>query len=151
MRRALLLLPIIVLAALVAGCSDDVTKERDYADGVLAAKRSIDKAYDDVFPDGIDKASSVEQTSLLKLQRAAREASVKVEQLDPPSDLEDEDERIVAAFQQISKGIDEIVATRDKAIADRTRNKQKSDTGSADYLEGSVELKVLIDQLRATR
>lgn len=134
------------VASLLAGCSDDQSRERDYAKAVLDARESIDRAYDDARPTNRsavqDEAARARMATLTK---AAMEAHARVRALDPPEHLRDEDRRIVEAFARIEHGASMLSTTP----AGRTGNTvQRTRDGLDALIAGRLELEEEIERLQ---
>lgn len=145
MRAALpLVLAGVLLAAVAAaGCADDRTREREYANRVLSARASLDEAYEDVARSGEDSIAGADQLELEALAEQARRAHAKVRALTPPQHLRDEDRRIVRAFAEIERG------TAALAAAGGTRRQvERRRAGLRTYIDGTVQLDAEIDRLR---
>lgn len=134
---------LLAVAGLLAGCADEQSRTRDYARGVLEAKRELDRAYTNVAPKGLATKEPASEEALVELQNTAREARRDVEALDPPEDLKDEDKRIVAALRKIERGTADIVSGRragpDSDLAQK---------GLEQYVQGSLELEEVLEKLR---
>ncbi len=145
--------PIILAVAVLvlAGCSDDQSRERDYAAGVLAAKQSLDEAYTDARPDETTVTGRSSPEEVAALAAAASTAVRDVEALEPPGDLEDSDRRLLAALRQIEKGTAGLaVAAAAKDPSDKVVKRQAV-AAREQYVAGTVALEDEIRTLRETR
>jgi hypothetical protein len=123
-----------LIAAVFAGCADDVSREREYSEGVFAAKESVDQAYTAASSEG---ATDVEVDALIK---ATQDASVDVKDLEPPSDLADEDKDLQRSFELMRDGALQLrIARREAAAAAEGASNGKAATAAlTGYLQGEL-------------
>jgi hypothetical protein len=118
---------VLLLVFAGVGCSDDQSRERAYARGVLDAKESVDEAYQGTKA-GLANDGRVDAADLDAFATAAHAAHLQVRGLDPPDDLRREDRKIVDDFARI-----------DSSTARLARS-----SGSADVKERTVARDALI-------
>ncbi|MCW2972042.1 MAG: hypothetical protein JWN72_315 [Thermoleophilia bacterium] len=144
MSRITLVLSWLLLVVVAAGCSDDVTRERDYIDAVVQARRSLDAAYARAKPvtSGAGAVATFDERPLEELASAAIEARDSIHELDPPPRLEDADRRIHSALGLVVRGTKGILAVRD------AQGKPAGGRASEElYARGTIEFDTEVDRI----
>jgi hypothetical protein len=141
-RRILLA---VALTLFVVGCSDDSSREREFASGVLDAKQQFDSAYSDIRGSN-DQPTPATEADRQALAAATGEALKTVRALEPPDEYRDVHKRLIAAFKQVDLGARQLA---DASALESKAGAVQAKQGTSELIQGTIAIEVEIEALQS--
>ena len=125
---------LLVAALLGAGCADDVSRERDYLEGMQRVERNLaDRLTEQVArPVPQDPALLTQQSA--ELDEVIADLRADIEKLEPPERWEDEHERALASARELE------VAFRQMSAASARKDRAGAKQAQAAAAKAALEL-----------
>lgn len=141
---ATLLVAAAVLLAVSCGGTDPVTTD-EYGAELRSAMGELEEAYGDagsaVAPDADNAADSVEETvqKLRTSQLALRDAGNRIDAIEPPAQLADDHEALVAGVRDMADAVDLLIEAHQQAADNPAEARRLAREFATDESFGAVE------------